>query len=199
MAAVHCMDFPENDTDKFYVGSEDFNLYQCNLHSESKIHIETAMHGHHAPITAVNVHPGLSQNEKRAEMTDLVLSSSLDWTVKLWNPKMRSTPLYSFEASQEYVYDVQWSPKHPGVFASCDYGGYVDVWNINQNKEAPIVRGQPNEKDPKPINCIKWAEDGRRMIVGDSNGYVTMLQVSQDLAQPSEEDFDQISSLVQTR
>jgi len=131
MAVVHCMEFPENETDKFYVGAEDFNLYQCNLHSESRVHIETAMSGHNAPITGVDVHPGVSQHEKRAEMTDLVLSSSLDWTVKLWNPKMRSTPLYSFEASQEYVYDVQWSPTHPAVFASVDYGGFVDVWNIN--------------------------------------------------------------------
>jgi len=30
----------------------------------------------------------------------------MDWTIKLWNPKDRSTPLYSFEATQEYVYDV---------------------------------------------------------------------------------------------
>ena len=24
---VHCVKFPENETDKFFVGSEDFNLY----------------------------------------------------------------------------------------------------------------------------------------------------------------------------
>ncbi len=106
MASVHCMEFPENETDKFFVGAEDFNLYQCNLHSESRIHIESALTGHHAPITALNVHPGASQNEKRADMTDLLLSSSMDWTVKLWNPKTRSTPLHSFEVSQEYIYDV---------------------------------------------------------------------------------------------
>jgi dynein intermediate chain len=117
---VHCVKFPENETDKFFVGSEDFNLYQCNLHSESKFHIEQAMFGHFAPITAIDVHPGLSQHEKRTEMTDLVLSASLDWTIKLWNPKLRSSALYSFESSQEYIYDVQWSPKHPGVFASVD-------------------------------------------------------------------------------
>ena len=105
-APVHCMEFPEGETDKFFVGSEDFNLYQCNLHSESKVHVETALTGHHAPITAINVHPGLSQSERRPEMSDLILSSSMDWTIKLWNPKARSTPLYSFESSQEYIYDV---------------------------------------------------------------------------------------------
>jgi hypothetical protein len=57
------------------------------------------MSGHHAPITSVSVHPGVSQNEKRGELTDLVLTSSMDWTIKLWNPKARQTPLFSFEAA----------------------------------------------------------------------------------------------------
>lgn len=96
--------------------------------------------GHRAAVTSINVHPGISQSDKHGEMSDLILSASMDWTIKLWNPKQRSTPLYTFESSQDYIYDVQWSPTHPAVFASVDYGGYVDVWNINLDKEAPIVR-----------------------------------------------------------
>jgi len=37
-------------------------------------------------------------------MSDLILSASMDWTIKLWNPKQRSTPLYTFESSQDYIY-----------------------------------------------------------------------------------------------
>jgi len=91
-------------------------------------------------VTGLNVHPGLSQSEKYSEMSDLMLSSSMDWTVKLWHPKERTTPLFTFESSQEYVYDVQWSPSHPAVFASVDAEGYVDVWDINRDKDAPIIR-----------------------------------------------------------
>lgn len=36
---VSCMDFPEDETDKFIVGSEDYNIYQCNLHSSNASHI----------------------------------------------------------------------------------------------------------------------------------------------------------------
>ena len=39
-ATAHCVDFPEGETDKFFVGAEDFNIYQCNLHSETKNHVE---------------------------------------------------------------------------------------------------------------------------------------------------------------
>ena len=94
----------------------------------------------------MHVHPGLSQSERYSEMSELVLSGSMDWTVNLWNPKERSQPLYTFESAQEYVYDVQWSPTHPSVFASCDAEGFVDVWNINRDKETPVVRMQISEK-----------------------------------------------------
>jgi hypothetical protein len=37
------MEFPEGETDKFFTGSEDFNIYACNLHSETKVHVQKAL------------------------------------------------------------------------------------------------------------------------------------------------------------
>ena len=44
-------------------------------------------------------------------------------------------PLCSFENNSEYVYDVQWSPVHPAVFASADGEGRLDLWNMNMDTE----------------------------------------------------------------
>jgi dynein intermediate chain len=54
-----------------------------------------------------------------SDMSELMLSASMDWTVKLWYPRseVMEVPIATFESSQEYVYDVQWSPVHPTVFA----------------------------------------------------------------------------------
>jgi WD40 repeat protein len=95
------MAFPESDTDKFYVGAEDFNIYQCCLQQDAslKTHVMKAFRGHNAPVTSVHVHPGVSQNEKYPEMTELLITSSMDWTVKLWSPKDRNTAIHTFEAS----------------------------------------------------------------------------------------------------
>ena len=82
------------------------------------------------------------------------------------------------------------------MFASCDAEGYVDVWNINLDKEMPVVRKQISDK-PRPINCLRWSKDGRRIAVGDAQGFITMLQVDQDLVQPQPEDFDKIQTLIQ--
>jgi|JI9StandDraft_2_1071091.scaffolds.fasta_scaffold47547_2 dynein intermediate chain len=67
------------------------------------------------------------------ELSDLMLSASFDWSIKLWYPKVRNDPILTLESAQEYIYDVQWSPVHPACFASCDGDGGLDLWNLNVN------------------------------------------------------------------
>ena len=43
----------------------------------------------------------------------MVLTSSFDWTVKLWNPKVNSGKpkcILTFDCAEDYVYDVAWNP-----------------------------------------------------------------------------------------
>lgn len=44
-------------------------------------------------------------------------------------------PLYSFEDNGDYLYDVQWSPIHPALFAAVDGTGRLDLWNLNNDTE----------------------------------------------------------------
>ena len=110
------MEFPEEETDKFYVGAEDYKLYQVNLHSAGSREQQAwkTFSGHLAPITKLSLHPGKSQLDNKqsvgmiSDMSELMLSASMDWTVKLWYPKneLVEVPIATFEKSQEYVYDV---------------------------------------------------------------------------------------------
>jgi len=36
------------------------------------------------------------------------------------------------------VYDVQWSPVHPAIFASADGAGKLDFWDINFDTEVRV-------------------------------------------------------------
>ncbi len=99
MINTSCMDFPDDETDKFYIGSEDFNIYQCSLHSNNNQHVSSSYSSHCAPITKIHMHPGSSQSEKNSDVSDLLLSASMDWTVKLWYPKDKKDPIYTFESS----------------------------------------------------------------------------------------------------
>ena len=47
--------------------------------------------------------------------------------------------LHSFEDNSDYVYDVQWSPIHPALFASVDGDGRLDLWNLNNETEVTYI------------------------------------------------------------
>ena len=172
--------------------------------------------GHQAPVTKISLHPGKSMTEGKgasknmmADMSELMLSASMDWTVKLWYAKNeeKRTPIFTFESSQEYVYDVQWSPVHPSVFAQVDGDGYVDIWDINKDTESPIAHKKAFESaggagsykdfdDTKALSCLRWSRDGRRMAIGDSDGFVSIWQTDKELYMPQQNDFDMIEELI---
>lgn len=69
----------------------------------------------------------------------LLLTSSLDWTVKLWTTNNLSQPLYEFfSPTCDYVCDVQWSPTHPGVFLTISSTGKVALWNLAKSLTEPV-------------------------------------------------------------
>lgn len=50
-----------------------------------------------------------------------------------------------------------------------DGEGYVDLWDICSDLEAPIVRYKSGNNS---INKSVWSKDGTRMAIGDSYGTV---------------------------
>jgi len=82
------------------------------------------------------------------DFSDLFLTCSVDWTVKLWRAKSVSkpsssphtiAPLYSFEEADDYVYDVKWHPAHPALFGTVDGSGKFDLWNFNADTEVGVL------------------------------------------------------------
>lgn len=89
---------------------------------------------HFGFITAIEPHPSRSNKYKH-----LLLSSSLDWTVKLWDLKDFTQPIFEFFApSYDYVCDVQWSPVHPAVFVTVTSGGRISLWNLARSTTEPV-------------------------------------------------------------
>lgn len=56
-----------------------------------------------APVTGLDTHPSTGN----VDFSHLFLTSSMDWTIKLWSLK-ENRPLHSFEDNGDYVYDVAW-------------------------------------------------------------------------------------------
>ncbi|XP_077435411.1 dynein, cytoplasmic 1, intermediate chain 2a isoform X1 [Vanacampus margaritifer] len=179
--AVTSMSFPLGDVNNFVVGSEDGSVYMSCRHG-SKAGISEMFEGHHGPITGIHCHtaPG------PLDFSHLFVTSSFDWTVKLWSTK-NNKPLYSFEDNSDYVYDVMWSPTHPALFACVDGVGHLDLWNLNNDTEVPTasvtVDGNP------ALNRIRWAPSGKEIAVGDMDGQVLVYDIGEQIGVPRNDEW----------
>ena len=207
-----CMSFPISDPTSFLVGTEEGTIYPCHRYDRAgaKAGVDNRLRyrGHTAPVMSLDFHPARGP----VDLGDLLLSSGLDWTFKLWKTKPASstavaaptTPAYgNAAASQEQfveplidvsrddlVYDARWSPHRPGVFSLVDGAGSVEVWDLTVDTEIPVAktelqvdRNVHGTYVARSLNKIAWEEkEGKRIGVGGAAGIVTMFEVGSDLA-----------------
>lgn len=154
------------ETNAFWVGTEDGGLWMASRFDRAgaKAGLQAqSSQSHAAPVTGLDFHrassAGTSMNG--VDFSDLMLSSSMDWTTRLWRatPGNSSTassssssntstsssgnrsttvPLLTFDDYNDYVTSVQWHPNHPSLFASCDASGTVHVHDLLRDTERAI-------------------------------------------------------------
>ncbi|XP_018416274.1 PREDICTED: cytoplasmic dynein 1 intermediate chain 1 isoform X2 [Nanorana parkeri] len=189
--AVTGMAFPTGDVNNFVVGSEEGTVYTACRHG-SKAGISEVFEGHQGPITGLNCHSAVGS----IDFSHLFLTSSFDWTVKLWTTK-HNKPLYSFEDNADYVYDVMWSPLHPALFACVDGMGRLDLWNLNNDTEVPTA--STTVEGSSALNRVRWAQSGREVAVGDSEGRIWIYDVG-EFAIPHSDEWSRLArTLVEIR
>lgn len=142
--AITTLDFPDNETTTFWVGTEEGNVYQANRYdragAKAGLNQYDVYKGHSGPVMGLHFHPLIGP----VDFSDLFLTCSVDWTVKLWRAKSLAkpstavnhiAPVYSFDEADDYVYDVKWHPGHPALFGTVDGSGKFDLWNLNSDTE----------------------------------------------------------------
>lgn len=143
-------------------------------------------------VTSIQPHPSKAKFHK-----NLLLTSSLDWTVKLWSLSNLSAPIYEFfTPSYDYVCDAQWSPANPAIFATITSGGTLSLWNLAKSTIEPFdtftiakdledsASGGKNANAPKNVflgalNKFVWNNDGSSLLIGDSLGKVHFISMTQ--------------------
>lgn len=194
------MAFPAADPTYFLIGSEEGPIYPCHRYdragAKAGIDSRVAYKGHAAPVMSVDFHPPRGP----VDLGDLVLSSSLDWSVKLWKvraPAATSTivepqgtavaPLLEL-VREDVVYDAAWSPVRPGVFALVDGAGNLEIWDLSIETEIPITKISPSQRKEgrtmlsKSLNKVAWEpSEGRRLATGGIDAAVTVFEVGPDL------------------
>ncbi|KAF1969143.1 WD40 repeat-like protein [Bimuria novae-zelandiae CBS 107.79] len=206
--AVTCIAFPQSDPTYFLAGTEEGSIYPCHRYdragAKAGVDGRVKYGGHAAPVMSLDFHPAKGQ----IDLGDLVLSSSVDWSVKLWKVRppaatgpsntlapgaaQQVAPLLDI-AREDLVYDARWSPVKPSVFALVDGAGSLEVWDLNVDVEVPLQKVTPSENKrgalsggmgymKRSLNKLAWEKnEGRRVAVAGMDGVVTVFEVGSEL------------------
>ncbi|CAK9016272.1 Cytoplasmic dynein 1 intermediate chain 2 (Cytoplasmic dynein intermediate chain 2) (Dynein intermediate chain 2 [Durusdinium trenchii] len=165
-------------------------MWQVNLRG-SKPGIAELYEGHDGPVTGVHMHPhqGSDSGISSDTTTDLCLTSSFDWSIKLWRVKQFQSPVLTLDTFEDYVYDARWHPTHPAVFASTDGEGRdaqaaKKFGHQSYDVKIPTTEGRAaeaavlaNTDGRRPVACrlalnkCYWSMDGRKLATGDSEAF----------------------------
>jgi len=183
-----CLDFhPRTDT-LCLIGTEDGHLMECNnAYSEGPSRRYPAAHDMNVYAVKWNrFHP------------KLFLSASEDWTVKLWETDSTEpaaggpaggpaaagavtndiAPVITYDLGCA-VQDVEWAPFSSTVFAAVTADGKVHVFDLYQNKNAPLVSETVSQR--VKLTTVRFAVGFPVLIVGDETGHIFALKLSPNL------------------
>jgi dynein intermediate chain len=138
-----------------------------------------------------------------------MLSSSLDWSVKLWRVKPAAqssaaavgathasthtvgaqavAPVLDI-AREDLVYDAKWAPHKPSVFACVTGAGELEVFDLNFDIEVPIARASPSRGKggtllARGLNKCAWEERrGGLIATGGLDSVVSLFEVGRGLS-----------------
>nr|XP_012420420.1 PREDICTED: cytoplasmic dynein 1 intermediate chain 2 isoform X6 [Odobenus rosmarus divergens] len=127
--AVTSMSFPIGDVNNFVVGSEEGSVYTACRHG-SKAGISEMFEGHQGPITGIHCHAAVGA----VDFSHLFVTSSFDWTVKLWTTKVPTASI-SVEGNPA-LNRVRWT--HSGrEIAVGDSEGQIVIYDVGEQIAVP--------------------------------------------------------------
>jgi dynein intermediate chain, cytosolic len=207
--APTAMSFPSSDPTFFLVGTEEGSLYPCHRYdragAKAGVDNRFAYRGHTAPVMSTHFHPSRGP----VDLGDILLSSSSDWSMKLWHVKPAASsasaalntatnltgtsnqpspvsPLLDIPR-EDLVYDAKWAPYKPSVFSCVTGAGEVEVFDLLYDLEVPIVKSAPTRGKSgvmpfKGLNKVAWEERrGAHLAVGGLDGVVTVFETGKAL------------------
>ena len=167
---------------KYLVGTEQGIVLQLNMKKKGGagkgdspcVPMDAGPGKHHGPIYSIQRNPFHPTN----------FMSVGDWGVRMWNEKNKS-PIMQTPYSKSYLTCGSWSPTRAGVFYVGRHDGVLDAWDFYHRQSAPTYSHKVSDA---PLSCVTvhgsaQGGGGRLTAVGDAGGTVSLIEMSENLAQ----------------
>lgn len=116
-----------------------------------------------------------------------------DWTARVWNEDLR-TPVVATPYHAAHLTGGGWSPSRPGVFFTIAADGALEAWDYYRKQRDPVLRVQVSD-----VALTAWAPGPgaapRLSGVGDADGAVSLLQLSEGLVEQQDNEKAVISAV----
>uniref|UniRef100_H2YQ56 Dynein axonemal intermediate chain 4 n=1 Tax=Ciona savignyi TaxID=51511 RepID=H2YQ56_CIOSA len=157
-----CFDFHSKGSNMYLAGTEEGLIHKCSC-SYNEQFLDTYT-GHTGPLYKVRWSPFCS---------DVFLSCSSDWSIRLWKQSELS-PVLNFFSTTKAVHDICWSPYSATVFCAVNEGA-VEIWDLGTNTLDPLITNlaSPGIK----LSCAIFSQNSNSVLVGDSDGQVSVYQL----------------------
>ncbi|KAL7402638.1 hypothetical protein ABVT39_017820 [Epinephelus coioides] len=157
-----CLDFHPTASSIYLVGTLDGLI--CKGSISNSQHFLDTYRKHALPVNHVEWSPFSS---------DVFLSCSSDWTIKLWKQDLL-TPMLSLTSAQKAVSAVRWSPNWSTIFAAIS-GQQVEIWDLTSSIQSPII--VHDAAAGVNMTSLLFTKGTDCVLVGDSDGQVTVYQL----------------------
>lgn len=150
-ASGHCIDFAKNDPSVYFVGTEDGLIHKCSV-SYNEQYLQTYL-GHTGPVYQLLVSPFCS---------DLFLSCSGDWNIKLWHQgEQREVLNFRSVDLAHAVHGISWCPSDATVFGAVSEDGRIEIWDLQQSTLDPVITHFPKKfASSLPFSAVRSSAPG---------------------------------------
>ena len=175
---------PQAGPSKFTVGTETGNALACNKGAKNPADIVGNLFpGHHAPVYGLERHPFFSK----------YFMTIGDWTSRIWIDDLK-TPIITTKYYNVGLSTGKWSPTRPGVFYTARSDGVLDVWDMFYKQNDPVLSINVSTS---PLSSLQVQQQGRLLACGSKDGNVSIVEVSDGLAEIQSNEKQSINQLLE--
>ncbi|XP_061582153.1 WD repeat-containing protein 34 [Cololabis saira] len=186
------------DPDTFLLGSEGGLLLRCSFSSQTPAAVPSeglsvaprapavfSFKPRSGPVYSVHCSP-FHRN--------LVVSAGTDGLAHV-HSLLQAEPLLSLRVSDSYVFQVQWSPTRPLVFAAATGQGEVQIFDLGSRSLKPAASIQ-EEGAAGLASCLAFNRHRPHLLaVGKTDGTVGVWQLSSDLTEQKPKETRQLDQI----